>query len=63
MEGNLVSTCYMSPDNHLATMVHKDARDQQNWWFTDKMPPHDTEVQLVFHRVEPELHKERQKRL
>jgi hypothetical protein len=63
MEGNLVSTCYMSPDNHLATMVHKDARDQQNWWFTNKMPPHDTEVQLVFHRVEPELHKERTKRL
>ena len=63
MEGNLVSTCYMSPDNHLATMVHKDARDQQNWWFTNKMPPHDTEVQFVFHRVEPELHKERTKRL
>ena len=63
MEGNLVSTCYMSPDNHLATMVHKDARDQQNWWFTNKMPPHDTEVQFVFHRVEPDLHKERQKRL
>ena len=63
MEGNLVSTCYMSPDNHLATMVHKDARDQQNWWFTSKMPPHDTEVQFVFHRVEPELHKERMKRL
>ena len=63
MEGNLVSTCYMSPDNHLATMVHKDARDQQNWWFTDKLPPHDTEVQFVFHRVEPDLHKERIKRL
>lgn len=63
MEGNLVSTCYMSPDNHLATMVHKDARDQQNWWFTSKMPPHLTEVQFVFHRVEPELHKERTKRL
>jgi hypothetical protein len=63
MEGNIISTCYMSPDNHLATMVHKDARDQQNWWFTDKLPPHDTEVQFVFHRVEPDLHKERIKRL
>jgi hypothetical protein len=63
MEGNLISTCYMSSDNHLATMVHKDARDQQNWWFTDKLPPHDTEVQFVFHRVEPDLHKERIKRL
>ncbi|HEX6812756.1 MAG TPA: YdjY domain-containing protein [Planctomycetota bacterium] len=63
MEGNLVSTCYMSPDNHLATMVHKDARDQQNWWFTNKMPKHDTPVQFVFHRIEPELHKARAKRL
>ncbi len=62
-EGNLVSICYLSPDNHLATMVHKNARDDQNWWTTTLLPPPDTEVEFVFHRVEPPLHKERAKRL
>ncbi len=62
-EGNLISVCYMSPDNHLATMVHKEARDQQNWWFTNKMPAGGTEVRFVFHRTEPTLHVEREKRL
>ena len=34
LEGNLVSVCYLTPDNHLATMVHERARDDQNWWTT-----------------------------
>lgn len=62
-EGNLVSTCYMSPDNHLATMVHARARDDQNWWTTNKLPEPGTEVQFVFHKVEPVIHQERQKRI
>ncbi|MCB9877571.1 MAG: hypothetical protein H6835_08230 [Planctomycetes bacterium] len=62
-EGNLVSTCYMSPDNHLATMVHERARDDQNWWTTNKLPEPGTEVQFVFHKMEPVLHQEREKRI
>lgn len=62
-EGNLVSVCYLSPDNHLGTMVHANARDDQNWWMTDAMPKVDTEVQFVFHKQETVLHKERLKRL
>jgi hypothetical protein len=62
-EGNLISTCYMTPDNHLGTMVHKDARDDQNWWMTSLMPEPGTEVSFVFHRQEPVLHKERMARL
>lgn len=62
-EGNLVSICYLSPDNHLATMVHEQARDDQNWWTTTLVPPPDTEVEFVFHRVQPKLHVERTKRL
>jgi hypothetical protein len=61
-EGNLISVCYMSPDNHLGTIVHKDARDQQNWWFTNKMPAPGTEVQFVFHKQRPAIHVEREKR-
>lgn len=62
-EGNLISVCYLSPDNHLGTMVHANARDDQNWWMTDRMPKIDTEVQFVFHKREPVLHQERQARL
>lgn len=62
-EGNLISICYLSPDNHLATMVHDNARDDQNWWTTTLLPPPETEVQFVFHRVMPALHVEREKRL
>lgn len=62
-EGNLVSTCYMSPDNHLATMVHPNARDDHNWWTTNLLPPPGTEVELTFHHVEPKLCIERGQRL
>ncbi len=63
LEGNLISICYLSPDNHLATMVHENARDDQNWWTTTLLPPPDTEVEFVFHRVQPPLHVERELRL
>ncbi len=62
-EGNLVSICYLSPDNHLATMVHANARDDQNWWTTALLPAPDTEVQFVFHRTRPALHVAREQRL
>ena len=63
MEGNLVSVCYLTPDNHLATMRHARARDDQNWWLTDKVPKPGTEVKFTFHRQEPPMHKEREARL
>jgi hypothetical protein len=62
-EGNLISVCYLSPDNHLGTMRHERARDDQNWWITDKSPPPGTELEVVFHRREPALAQERSKRL
>ena len=62
-EGNLVSVCYLTPDNHLATMKHERARDDQNWWLTDLVPPPGTEVRFVFHKSKTELHKAREKRL
>lgn len=62
-EGNLISVCYLSPDNHLATMVHKDARDDRNWWTTKVLPAPDTAVEFVFHRGETRLHAERRERL
>jgi hypothetical protein len=62
-EGNLVSVCYLTPDNHLGTMVHANARDDQNWWMTKLVPPPDTEVEFVFHRAMPKLHQERLQRL
>ncbi len=62
-EGNLVSACYMTPDNHLVTIVHERGRDQHNWWLTSKAPEPDTEVQITIHRQQPKLHQEREARL
>ena len=62
-EGTLFSVCYLAPDNHLVTMVHKFARDDQNWWMTSKMPEPDTEVQIVIHKNQPQLHKDREVRV
>jgi hypothetical protein len=62
-EGNLISVCYLTPDNHLATMVHERARDDQNWWTTKELPEPGTEVQFVFHGKKPKLHVERERRL
>lgn len=63
LEGNLISVCYMYPENHLATMSHADARDQQNWWLTNKVPPPETEVRFTFHKQQSALHKARAERL
>lgn len=62
-EGNLVSICYLTPDNHLGTMVHERARDDQNWWTTTKLPKEGTAMEFIFHAVEPPIHVERTKRL
>jgi len=62
-EGNLISICYLSPDNHLATMVHQNARDDRNWWTTNLLPEAETAVDFVFHRGESKLHGERKRRL
>jgi hypothetical protein len=62
-EGNLISICYLSPDNHLATMVHADARDDQNWWTTTLVPPPETPVEFVFHKNRTPLHTARDARL
>lgn len=62
-EGNLISVCYLSPDNHLGTMVHERARDDQNWLATGLLPPVDTEVKLVVHKQKPKLATEREARL
>lgn len=62
-EGNLVSACYMSPENHLGTLKHERARDDQNVWLTDKCPEPGTRMQLVFHRQKPKLVVDREARL
>ena len=62
-EGNLISICYLIPDNHLGTMVHERARDDQNWWLTNKVPEPGTEAEFVFHRDKSQLHIARDKRL
>lgn len=62
-EGNLASTCYMSPQNHLVTMAHENARDQNCWWITDKCPEPETTVKYVFHKDKPKLYVEREARL
>jgi hypothetical protein len=62
-EGNLISICYLTPDNHLGTMAHERARDDQNWWTTTKLPKTGTEMEFIFHAVEPALHIERMKRI
>lgn len=63
LEGNLISVCYLSPDNHLGTMSHERARDDQNWWTTTTTPEPGTPVEFIFHAIEPPLHVERVKRL
>jgi len=54
-EGNLISTCYMAPENHLVTIKHARARDDQNWWRTAVCPEDGVEVSLRFHKREPAI--------
>ena len=63
LEGNLISICYLTPDNHLATMAHVRARDDQNWWTTKVLPEPGTEVEYVFHSKKSKLHVARDERL
>lgn len=62
-EGNLVSLCYLTPDNHLGTMKHDRSRNDENWWLTDMVPAAGTKVRFSFHREKPALLVEREKRL
>jgi hypothetical protein len=62
-EGNLVSTCYMHPDNHLVTMAHPKSRDEQNWWISEAAPKPGTKGQLLFHKKQPKVSIEREARL
>ena len=62
-EGNLVSVVYKSPPNHLVTMHHERANDDQIWWQTELCPPIETPVEFVIHREESALHKARRARL
>lgn len=62
-EGNLISICYLMPDNHLATMVHERAPDDQNWWTTNLVPEPETKLSFVFHKQRTKLHEARAKRL
>lgn len=63
VEGNLASTCYMMPKNHLVTMVHERSRDDQNWWLSAACPPPGTKMLLTFHITKPRVVEEREKRL
>ena len=63
-EGNLVSSCYMSPENHLVTMRHVRANDDQNWLINGAVcPAAGAKVSLVFHLQEPKLCRDREARI
>jgi hypothetical protein len=62
-EGNLISNVYKSPPNHLVTMKHERADDDQVWWVSDAMPATGTPVEFVVHRQKTALHLAREKRL
>jgi len=63
LEGNLISTIYTQPANHLVTIVHDKARSDGIWWTTVVVPQEGTRVQLVFHREETDAHRERARRI
>ncbi|MBI5852536.1 MAG: hypothetical protein HZB39_16105 [Planctomycetes bacterium] len=58
-EGNLVSQVYRAPPNHLVTVSHKAADDDERWWLTETVPPPDTPIEFVVHKDKPKLHVER----
>lgn len=46
-EENLISVCYMSPSNHLITIVHELGLNQSLWWpNAELMPPQGTPVRF-----------------
>lgn len=63
LEGNLASSCYLDPGNHLVTLRHARARSDQNWWMTEACPPPGTEIALTIHTQKPQLVREREERL
>lgn len=63
-EGNLVSSCYMSPENHLVTIRHTRGGDDHNWVINPAVcPPPGTKLTLVFHKTQPKVSAERDARL
>lgn len=53
-QGNLVSSCYMFPHNHLVTVVHERGNSDQNWWLVRELcPPAGTPMKMTFHRHKP----------
>ena len=62
-EGNYVSSVYKPQPNHLITVKHEAANDDQRWWVTERMQPRDKPATLVFHATETKLHKERRERI
>ncbi|MCA8943947.1 MAG: hypothetical protein KDB80_15390 [Planctomycetes bacterium] len=54
-QGNIVSSCYMYPNNHLVTVVHERANSDDNWWLVqDLCPPPGTKMKMTFHRDKPD---------
>ncbi len=62
-QGNIVSSCYMHPPNHLVTIVHERGNDEMNWWLTEKCPPTGTKIRVTFHKDMPPSVKKREERL
>jgi hypothetical protein len=62
-EGNLISCCYLLPENHLVTMRHERAPSDQNWWIDDRCPPPGTAVRVTLHLRMPKLLAGRDQRL
>ncbi|MCC6670772.1 MAG: hypothetical protein IT458_06920 [Planctomycetes bacterium] len=63
-EGNLVSSIYFGSANHLVTIAHERAREDENFWIDEKVcPPPGTEMTLTIHAREPALVRERNARL
>lgn len=52
-QGNIVSSCYMHPPNHLITITHERGNDEQNWWVTPLVPPTGTKMALKFWAMKP----------
>ncbi|MFQ5504830.1 MAG: YdjY domain-containing protein [Planctomycetota bacterium] len=45
---NYISNYYVKPDNHLITIKHARARDDENWWpVTDRLPERGTPCELI----------------
>lgn len=61
--GNVFSVIYRDPANHLVTMSHERASDDQVWWLTRRVPEPGTKAELTLHLTKPKIHVEREKRI